>query len=477
VSWRNLIWMSVVVCLAVLSVHLARRQPPRVQPHDPAVDRLAGAIHAYKTIQRHSYPELPPERATRGAIQGMVQQVDAYSGYIPPEKGPAVNRRVEGELNETGLRIIRRDARLITVGALPDSPAQKAGIHGGLEILAINGTEAAYLTLSQGRAMLEGPGKVVLRLRTFEGQAVERTLESARFEIPSVTGLVRYDAKGFLDVLDEKQGIGYIRIGEFVKRTGEELQAAYRRLDRPRGLVLDLRDNPGGMLPAALEVADSFLSEGLIVAVVQRGGDRKQYYARSEGTLPPVPLAVLIDGQTASAAEIVAGALQVHGRATLVGEPSFGKWQVESFVPLDYGLGEVYLTTGEYFLAPRAPGTRPATLSAAALPAATQPASTLPAPAGRGPLHPDVPVRLTVAAREQLEELRLQAMVLPAGPLATTLPDRLGRAEKLKRSLLASDAQLGAAVALLRARLSRPVTTRAAATATAPLSASGSLSP
>lgn len=459
-SWRNLIWMMVVLALAALSLYLAGRREVRVQPADPAVDDLAGAIHAYKEIRRHSLPELSRDDATRGAIDGMARQVDAFSTYITPENAGHWKARVEGGLEETGLRIARVEGRLVTVGVLPGSPAHHVGLFGGMELLEIDGVAAAYWKLPDARRLLERPGKVRLRLRGFDGE-VRCVLPSGRFSLPTVSGLVRYDGERWLHVVEEKPRIVYVRVSEFVEQTPDQFHACYRQLGSPAGVVLDLRGNPGGLLSAATEVIDQLLDEGLIVRVVSREGEPREHYAHGDGTFPRVPLAVLIDSRTASAAEIVAGCLQAHGRAVLVGQTSFGKWSVQSPLKLGYGLGEVHLTTAEYFLPPRK---LPATQTAAG---ATTPATATAPAHPRGGLAPDVPVRLTVAAEEELEILRLQAIAAqPSGPLPTTLPDRRNKAENLERKILAADAPLAEAVERLRQRL-RPQTLPAAATAPA----------
>ncbi len=461
VSWRNLIWMVVALCLAGLALLLARRQPLRLSPQDPALDDLAGAFKAYKLISRQGYTGIEPDRACRGAIDGMVRQVDEFSVYIPPGKVAPFNRRSEGTWIETGLRITAESNRLFVVGPAPGSPAHKAGLFGGLEILAIDGVEAAYLTLDQARKLLTPIDRrpVTLRLRKTGGGKFTCRLTPDRTEIETVTGIVRDEDGQWRYVLDGAMKIFYVRIGEFLDRTPGELQKAYRRLGRPRGLVLDLRDNPGGLLSSAVEVVDRFIEEGLIVRTAGRRNEQHTYYAHADGTYPPTPMVVLINERTTSAAEIVAGALQLHERAVLLGGESYGKWSVQSTFDLGHGLGKIYLTTGEYFLA-EPPATQPATTAARA-PVATsqaQPATQPHLRRKRSGLRPDVPTRLTVAQIERLKLLRLEAMVAvrpPVRPLKPAHSSRRSfvpgfRSVRLKRSILEADAQLAKALKLLR---------------------------
>ncbi len=455
-SWRNLIWMTVVLCLAVLALFLARRRPLYISTNNPDADDLAETVRAYRLIRAHSYYDFEPDRACRGAIEGMAKQVDEFSTYIPPDSAGQFENRLSGTWMDTGLRITSENGKLILVGPLPSSPAHDAGLFGPMEILAINQIRSKYLTLAQARAMLR-PGRkkpVTLRLRRKSEKPFRQTLTPANLETQSVTGIVRDENGQWRCELDEQAAIFYLRISEFVERTPAELYELYRELDEPSGLVLDLRGNPGGTLSAAVEVVDRFLEEGLIVRTLERGDIRHAHYAHADGTYRPVPMVVLINAQTTSAAEIVAGALQVNQRATLLGTKTFGKWSVQKTFSLGHGLGKIHLTTGEYFLAEpttTAPIEYPSgrTVAKPARRQATQPATQ---PGLKRPgLKPDVRVRLTVAQINRLEGLWLEAMVVvaPRRSLAS-LPTKKTRTYRIKRSILAEDAQLARALQMLR---------------------------
>ncbi|MCD4699605.1 MAG: hypothetical protein K8R91_03420, partial [Phycisphaerae bacterium] len=354
-------------------------------------------------------------------------------------------------------------------GPLPDSPSHKAELFAPMEILAINGIGSPYLTLDHTRRLLRSARQrsVMLRLRRNSGEEFTRQLTPVRLERQSVTGIVR-DEDGRWDcTLDKRADIFYLRISGFVDRTPAELHELYRRLGRPGGLVLDLRDNPGGTLPVAVEIADRFITTGLIVRTAERRNERRAHYAHADGTYPPTPMVVLINAKTTSAAEIVAGALQSHGRAVLLGVESYGKWSVQKTFSLGRGLGEIHLTTGEYFLA-EPPATGPAATQPSETQASTAVQTTQPTtrPMQKRPgLRPDVPLMLTVAEIERLELLRLKAMV--ATPPGMRARARAFRAAKLKRSILATDAQLAAALKLLR-NLPLPATRPADTTESAP---------
>jgi len=434
VSRRNLIWMCVILAAVIVMVCVAGPKPRPVPATDPDAEALAEAVRAYKVLRQKSYQPPAPAEACRGAIEGMARCVDEHSCYLCPDEAARLGRRLGGKLCETGLRVAERGGRITIVGALPDSPAHKAALHAGMEVEAINGVEAKYLTAAEADEILRGAdAPVMLKWRTASGSRVQE-LDPDEFNAETVLGLVR-DAEGRWRFDLDERGLYYIRITEFVPHTPGAFHEAYRSLSEPRGLVLDLRGNPGGQLQMAAEIADRFLSAGEIVRTVHGGGRPYVHHAYPTGTYPPVPLVVLIDERTASAAEILAGALRIHRRALLVGRPSYGKWSVQTAVPLGGGQGTLYLTTGRYVL----PAPEPTTTAAATRPAGNP--GDLP-----DRVLPDVDVRLTAQAARRLERLWLGAMVMPAPPGEATMGEDLSR---LRRDLLGGDRQLAAAVKLL----------------------------
>jgi carboxyl-terminal processing protease len=440
-SWRNLIYIAIILCLAGLSIYLSGRSPLTILRTDPQSRELSGVVSAYETIRQQADAELSSDQACQGAIEGMVHRLDPYSVYIPPDKAGAFSRRVmAGRLDETGVRLAQQGDKIILSGCLADSPADKAGLAGGMELLSIDGRDADEMTLAQAQAAASGQPDSTVKLVFRQGrQNREVILRAASFALPSVTGLVR-EGDGWDYNLDDSGGICYLRITEFLEQTAQEFHQAYQRLPHPRALVLDLRDNPGGLKDSAVAVAERFLSQGLIVRTVRRDGHQETCYAHSDGEYPLLPMVVLIDGQTASAAEIVAGALQAHGRAALLGARSFGKWSVQSTISLGPGLGLLYMTTGHYYL-DEPPSTGPTASSGAATSAATSPARQRPG------LMPDIEVKLSARSAERLAALRLQGELVRANP--STAPSTAAPAA-LKREILRSDAQLAAAVQFLR---------------------------
>ena len=258
------------------------------------------------------------------------------------------------------------------------------------------------------------------------GERRERDLARNEMELETVVGLFRTGQGRWVYALDAKEGIAYIRLREFCPKTAEQLEQVLRDLGNLRSIVLNLRGNPGGGLPSAVSGANLFLREGLIVKSVDRAGRREVYRARPEKTFSDaIPLVVLVNGQTASAAEIMAGSLWVHSRAVLVGARHWGKGCVQTLFPLAQGL--ISLTTSEYLLKGNI---------------------RISSRDGIGGIAPDLPV---VSEREdELEALRLRGEVLfqpTPETMPATWPDG---GEDLTPSFLSLDEPLTAAMKLLR---------------------------
>jgi carboxyl-terminal processing protease len=458
-SGRNLIWMLTVLCLAALAFYLSRRTPPtRVLRYYETPPELKAPLDAYRVIREKCYPPLAEDRLDRGLIQGMVSQVDDFSMYLPADKADLIERRLNGQMEETGLRVERVEGKLTVLGSLEGSPAHAAGLFAGWEILAIDDRPANSLSMEQVQKLLKPGRDEVVTLKLINDQDEERTVDlaSGAFDCQSVTGL-NHDQAGRWN-FDLGNGIYYLRIREFTKKTPLELHQFYKELSGIKGLVLDLRDNPGGSLTAACEVAEHFVPHGLIVRTVGRDGQSAAFYARPDYAYANVPMVVLVNEHTASAAEIVAGALQAHHRATLLGQPTYGKWKVQTLLPLGSDQGYVYLTTGEYFLyeSPASQPARPATSATSASLPATAPASqpvkrwatTSASRTHRPGLSPNIYVSIDAENLARLELLREMALVMPP-PAPTTSPATMP-ANELWRRLLRNDTQLAVAARLLR---------------------------
>ncbi|WP_303720358.1 S41 family peptidase [Malonomonas rubra] len=280
-----------------------------------------------------------------GAIKGMLATLDPHSSFMTPDMYQEMKNDTEGEFGGLGIEITKKDGILVVVSPIEDTPAFKAGIKAGDQIVKINDQPTKDMEVMEAVRLLRGK----------KGDAVTIYIMREGFSAPEAFEIVRdiihlYSVKSRL----LQPGYGYVRLSQFQARTGEDLKEQLAALQEANGkqlngLILDLRNNPGGLLDQAVAVADLFLSEGLIVYTEGREvGSQVEFRAQNEGTEPRYPLIVLINGGSASASEIVAGALQDHDRALLLGEQSFGKGSVQSIIPMGDNSG-LRLTTARYF--------------------------------------------------------------------------------------------------------------------------------
>lgn len=297
--------------------------------------------------------KLTYERLIHGALRGMLKTLDPYSEYMEPPKYTNMRDDMEGAYGGVGIVIGQNEGFLQVISPMEDSPAFKAGILKGDKIIKIDGKAAEKLTSPDAMKKLRGaPGTDVTLgiLRTTSSGSKELEFKLTRAAIKMNTVKDINDHREF-PVSENK--IGYARITQFGEHTSEEFQAALKKMraQEMAGLVLDLRNNPGGLLDQAVEICDTFLPRGqLIVSTEGRSARMKmeEYKARGRDQYPDLKIVILINNGSASAAEIVAGCLQDLGRAFVMGERSFGKGSVQSILPLPDG-SALRLTTAKYY--------------------------------------------------------------------------------------------------------------------------------
>jgi carboxyl-terminal processing protease len=320
---------------------------------------------------------------------------------------------------------------VFVIGPLAGSPAHRAGIFGGDRLLTIDGLDVGNMSLEQATGLLAGAPGTAVRLGTLtvEGTSRVQELERSEVAIGAVGGLCQASGGQWHHWLDQQRRFGYIRVREFSEDTVGALDQAMRELRGAQGLVLDLRDNPGGLLTSAVGVASRFLRQGAIVTKVSRDGPPVCYEARSEGMAYPDELAVvvLVNESTASAAEIVAGALRLHGRAVLIGTRTRGKGCVQSMFALGGDLGHLHLTTAEYLVG------RDVSISRRK-------------GAYTWGVEPHVQASLLPGRQAALERVRARCDVVPRPSATATAPAD----SPLIREVLSLDTQLSQALQLLR---------------------------
>ncbi|MBI1900071.1 MAG: S41 family peptidase [Planctomycetia bacterium] len=295
------------------------------------------------------------------AMRGMLRKLDENSDYFPPEEYARFREMLDQQFGGIGV-FVREDEKtkaLAIISPLPGSPAYEKGLRHGDLVLAIDGHSTIELGSEAARDLIRGePGSAVrLRIRAAADEQ-ERDVDVTRAIIrpPSVRG-DRYNDDGTWNfLLESHPQIGLVRIPHepgFGAATAAELAAALKSLQErgAKGVILDVRGNPGGLLDSAVQVCDLFIAEGVIVSTRSRQGQGldKVYRAKPDGDFRGIPMVVLIDGGSASASEIVAACLQDHGRAYVVGERSYGKGSVQSVIDLEHGKSAIKFTVSSYW--------------------------------------------------------------------------------------------------------------------------------
>lgn len=270
----------------------------------------------------------------QGALTGMVQGLgDPYSVYFAPSDSQAFQDEVEGVFQGVGMEVGFKDKQLTIIAPLPNSPAELAGLKAGDALLAIDGKSTDGLSLDQAVSAIRGPEGTTVQLTIqHEGEADAQTIAITRRTI-------KVDSVRSATVSVDGKSVVHLSISSFTKDTAASVQNAVRAAVQKNaaGIILDLRNNPGGYLDQAVDVASVFLKQGVVVSEVDRQGQKRDQSVDGRALWPTQPLVVLVDGGSASAAEILAGALQDHHRATLVGEKTFGKGSVQDFQQLADG--------------------------------------------------------------------------------------------------------------------------------------------
>jgi len=307
------------------------------------VELLAEAI---TVIQAEYVEEIEPKKLIYGALKGMVESLDRYSQFLDPGAYSEMQVETKGEFGGVGLEItIAKDGVLTVVSPMDDTPAAKAGLMPQDKIVKIDGESTRGISLHEA----------VNRLRGRSGSKVTLTIlredQEQMFEVVMVRSVIQI--RSVKEAQAVAEGVGYVRISEFQDNTPRDLQKALSDLDKKRmsdGLILDLRNNPGGLLDVAVDVAGQFLPAGsLIVSTKGRVESQNQEF-RSKPDHPYLdfPIVILVNNGSASASEIVAGALRDHKRAILMGTKTFGKGSVQTVIPLRDG-SAVRLTTSIYY--------------------------------------------------------------------------------------------------------------------------------
>ena len=339
---RLLIGLAAAFCLGPLWVAHAGQAENAVQL---PIEDLKIFAEIFGKIKSDYVEDIDDSQLLNDAIKGMLDGLDPHTVYLDPDSFREMNIDTHGEFGGLGLEVTMENGVIRIVAPIDDTPAHKAGLKSGDLIISMDGVQVKGLSLGESVSLMRGkPGsEIVLTIvRKDRPEPFEVTLKRAIIQLESVRA----------ELLET--GFGYVRVIQFQIGTATSLRQQLARLAREagtalKGLVLDLRDNPGGVLDGAIQVSDTFLRDGLIVSTRGRAEDSEGTFSASpKDYLNDAPLVVLVNGGSASASEIVAGALQDHGRALILGTTTFGKGSVQTILPMLNGAA-LKLTTARYY--------------------------------------------------------------------------------------------------------------------------------
>ena len=314
------------------------------QKKDALYEKLDLFGDILETINNEYFKQINEGEAIDGAINGMLQSLDPYSSYMSPKTFKNMNTETKGEFGGLGIEVTMEGGLVKVITPIDDTPADKAGIKSGDYIIKLDDKQVKGITLDEA----------VNTMRGKSGTSITLTIRRVNVNEPITVKIVREVIKTKSVISEVKENIGYLRLRSFNEKSRDELIDKIKEIKRNStsisGYILDLRNNPGGLLSQAIKISDAFLDSGEIVSTKGRDPrDIKVYNSKKGDEINGKPLIVLINQGSASASEIVAGALKDHKRAIVVGEKSFGKGSVQSIMPLSNG-GGLRLTTAKYYL-------------------------------------------------------------------------------------------------------------------------------
>jgi carboxyl-terminal processing protease len=364
-SRRNLFWLLGTAAVFVFGLAVSYSAPTRERDKDYELVRLL--VDVLHEVRTKYVVEVNPERERKlveDMINGGLERLDPHSQYINPHDYKQFDKQSEGKFGGVGIQVgfdRQNRGQLTVISPMAGTPAYEAGVLAGDIILKIDGKPTDNMRMSEAVDMIQGePGSKVTLSVVREGVKEPKDIPITRaiIKVPCVLGDLRKpdNPKEWDFFLDKKERIAYIRLTTFSKTAASELRTVVEGLEKDgvRGLILDLRNNPGGLLRAAVEISDMFLNEGVIVSTKGRNHKDEVYHAKPEGTLltgpnGDVPIVVLINKFSASASEIVSAALQDHKRAVVVGERSYGKGSVQNIILMENDTSALKLTTASYW--------------------------------------------------------------------------------------------------------------------------------
>ena len=347
------LWFPIILVIAVLALLLVANY--RSELSDLATGRSSQAAgelpqefdrlaEVWKLLEEEHIDRdsLDADALSEGSVRGLLQALDdPYASFLNAEQYGVESQDFQGFFEGVGAQVTIRDGKLVIIAPMPGSPAEKSGIRPGDTILAIDGGSTVQISLLEAVSKIRGKkGTTVDLLVLHLNQTEPITITVTRGVIPLDT----------VRLTMQEGGVGHLRIFSFGDKTNEELEKALKEFREAEGtgLVLDLRNNPGGLLRSVVEVASQFLDDGLVLYEINAQGERNDWDVKSSGDARDIPVVVLVNQFSASASEVLAGALMDHDRAEVIGVTTFGKGSVNTLRPLSDGSG-LYFTIGRWY--------------------------------------------------------------------------------------------------------------------------------
>ncbi|MEN6459468.1 MAG: S41 family peptidase [Thermoguttaceae bacterium] len=440
---RHLRWLTLLVLLVWTLPALSTPRQAADKPAQADYELFKLLADTIDEVERNYVTEVDRRELIEAAVRGVLGKLDPHSSYIGPDEIQRFRAGIESQFGGIGIQIAIDDGQLMVLSPIFGTPAYRAGILAGDRILEIDGKPTDGLTIDDAVKLLKGDegAAVTLTILHAAKDAKEKvTLKREKIHVDTVLGDRRQPDGRWEYMLDPKRRLGYVRLSAFSRDTAAQLRGVLERLkaDGLRGLILDLRYNPGGLLTAAVDVSDLFVSEGRIVSTEGRNSPARVWTAHQEGTFERFPMVVLVNRFSASSSEIVAACLQDHQRALIVGERTWGKGSVQNLINLEGGRSALKLTTASY--------RRPSGKNIHRFPDAK--------PSDEWGVTPDKGYRIDLGEAEMLallESRRHRDILQPAS--AATASDRNG--SQAKQPAASQDRQLQAALKYLEAELAK----------------------
>jgi carboxyl-terminal processing protease len=328
-----------------------KNPPPKEKENYYELYKLV--VDTVDQVERNYVVEVDRRELIEAAVRGVMAKLDPYSSYIGPEELERFRASVESEFGGIGIQLTMDEGDLTILSPIYGTPAYKAGLLAGDRILEINGESTEDFSIDDAADRLKGKEGTSVDLTILHPHRDEKetvSVKRERIHVETVLG-DRHSEDGHWDLfLDRAERIGYLRVTAFSRDTAAELKAALTKLQaaQMRGLILDLRFNPGGLLNSAVDISNLFIAEGRIVSTKGRNSPERIWNAKKIVKFADVPMVVLVNRFSASASEIVSACLQDHHRATIVGERTWGKGSVQNVIELEEGRSAIKLTTAAY---------------------------------------------------------------------------------------------------------------------------------